>query len=170
MPHTRIFASLSSNWSLFNWSPCNVGAGLLGSIGTGSCSSECSVLPLTLKAAQPVGAAMSIFTFIFARYLEEKQQCIITVHSEFSWTKQTYLSMQPSQNDLPTPARPGKKHTHTVDVTVMLKRILKELQPHTTYLGSAWGSAQGCPLSWPSWPTSWLSCRQFSASYLTLKG
>ena len=129
MTDTRIFAFFSSNWSLFNWSPCNGGAGLLSSIGTGSCSSECNVLPLTLKAAQPVGAAMSIFTFIFARYLEEKQQCIITVHTEFSWTKQTYLSMQPRKNDLPTPARPGK-NTHTVDETVLLKRICSHTQ-HT---------------------------------------
>ena len=72
MPHTRIFAFFSSNWSLFNWSPCNGGAGFLKSIGTGSCRSECNVLPLTLKAAQPVGAAMSIFTFFLMRYLEEE--------------------------------------------------------------------------------------------------
>ena len=57
---------------------------MLQSIGTGSCSRECNVLPLTLKAAQPVGAAMSIFSFFLVRYLEEKKQYYITVHTELS--------------------------------------------------------------------------------------
>ena len=129
MTHTRIFAFFSSNWSLFNWSPCNGGAGLLSSIGTGSCSSECNVLPLTLKAAQPVGAAMSIFTFFLMRYLEEE-----TTMQRYSahWAEPSKHTSQGNQGRMTCQHQLGlqKKKETTVDDTVLLQRILAA----TTYI------------------------------------
>ena len=104
MTHTRIFAFFSSNWSLFNWSPCNGGAGLLKSTGTGSWNSECNVVPLTLKAAHPVGAAMSIFTFFLMRYLEEEttMQCY-SAH----WAEPSKHTSQGNQGRMTCQHQPG---------------------------------------------------------------